>query len=64
MNLKITINMDNAAFGETHGERSAEAARILRGLADGIRRSGLYGRVILDRDGNTVGAVVVNRTAR
>lgn len=37
MKLEITLTMDNAAFGETEGERACEAARILDQFAENLR---------------------------
>lgn len=64
MTLTITINLDNAAFGETDYERSAECARILRELAGQIAR-GLGPTIdesesVRDINGNRVGVVEVN----
>lgn len=55
MDLNIKIKMDNAAFGEDMPEKYAEAARILRELADNMA----YGRGFIERlrdlNGNHVG---------
>lgn len=56
MNLNIRIEMDNAAFGETEGERLAEAARILREAADELVQRGLVQRSLRDLNGNTTGS--------
>jgi hypothetical protein len=60
--LRITIKMDNAAFGDA---ASSEAARILRGYAtylDGLSMFDSYGTFKLhDLNGNTVGEAKVAR---
>ena len=61
MKLKITIEMDNAAFD---GGRGEESARILRDLADLMDGSQLFagnGWILRDTNGNTVGAARVTR---
>jgi len=51
MNLKININLDNAAF-----EDEGEISRILRKLADKISYDGrIDGGKIMDVNGNSVG---------
>jgi hypothetical protein len=53
--FKLTINMDNAAFEE----RDDELECILAGLADALAEERLPYRssgVVLDTNGNTVGA--------
>lgn len=62
MKLKIEITMDNAAFENGQG---AEAARILRLLAEQIEESnamspGLWS-TLLDLNGNHVGQARVTR---
>lgn len=61
MKTEITIDMDNAAFEDAPGE---ELARILRDLANEIRRGGDWidvgpdgngYRALVDANGNTVG---------
>jgi hypothetical protein len=48
----VTLNTDNAAFDEPHGE----IARILRELADRIE-AGKFTRSLHDINGNAVGRV-------
>lgn len=62
MKLKITIEMDNAAFEENNG---TEAARILRTFADEIDGgnypvSGII-KPLRDVNGNQVGTAKVTR---
>lgn len=57
MDIKITINMDSAAFGDNPAE---ELSRILQNMADGICVvHGGMKEPILDSNGNTVGKVKV-----
>lgn len=56
---KLTMNMDNAAFGECNGY---ELARILRDLADkvdGAQHDDDYW-VAKDINGNTVGKLIIS----
>jgi len=57
MNIIITINTDNEAFGDDPG---VELSRILRGLADDCA-DGWQGYLDAPRDinGNTVGRVTI-----
>ncbi len=58
MNVVITINTDNAAFGT--GTPNQELSRILRKLATDFESGGelvFLVTPILDVDGNTVGTV-------
>jgi hypothetical protein len=53
--VKIVINMENAAFED---KPAFEVARILRALAQRIDDAeSLEGHVVLDTNGNRVGAV-------
>jgi hypothetical protein len=54
--LRITIKMDNAAFGD---EPITEAARILRVLAQDMEKFGAADKALLDYNGNTVGEAKV-----
>lgn len=58
MHARISIDMDNAAFGDDGIDRGSELARILRGLAEefdggGVRTGMNYH--LRDLNGNTVG---------
>lgn len=56
MEFKLTINMDNAAFGDDDESRAEEIALILEGLASRIRRfSDPDGHLLADSNGNNVG---------
>jgi hypothetical protein len=56
MKLKIEIACDNAAFGETDEERSAELSRILARLSEKLwLGGGDDGGKLRDINGNTVG---------
>ena len=59
--LNITIATGNSAFGD--GQRGAELARILRGLANSVERSGsdINGMdlCIRDANGNRVGSLTL-----
>lgn len=59
MKVTITIECDNAAFGDTDASRHEELAHILKCLAHD-----LYGQHVpqklRDSNGNTVGTVVVS----
>ena len=58
MELKITIQMDNAAFGD---DGELEAARILRRLATDMEKYTLSYKdwVLMDTNGNKVGTAEV-----
>ena len=61
MQLKLTINLDNAAFGD---EAGTEVARILRELADDLDgHNCVIGErhVIFDANGNRVGEAKVTK---
>lgn len=61
MEFKLTINMDNAAFGET--DQACELAHILASLADHmIAWDDVNGRILLDSNGNHVGHTWVEET--
>lgn len=55
MRLNVRFSMDNAAFGETDEDRLAEAARILREMANHLEARGLGQFPLQDLNGNTVG---------
>jgi hypothetical protein len=60
--VNITIDTDNAAFGDTEYERYAEIARILRAAADRIDADDFEGNhfnevILRDVNGNRVGAL-------
>lgn len=55
MRLNVRFSMDNAAFGETDEDRLAEAARILRDMANRLEARGLGQFALQDLNGNTVG---------
>ena len=58
MKLEITINMDNAAFGDTNEERSKECSLILERLAAKMQLYGFcVGDSLKDTNGHTMGAV-------
>ena len=61
MDLRIEVNMDNAAFND----KGSEVARILRKLADraeiGVNHE--FTNNIKDHNGNNVGRVCVDLTA-
>jgi len=59
MKFELTINTDNAAFGETAQERNAEVVRIMQYIATRLEKEPLqviFGAV--DHNGNIVGAAV------
>ncbi len=51
----ITIETENAAFGETGELTGFEVARILHRLADDVKNMGLCEYVLRDINGNRVG---------
>jgi len=58
MQFVLNINVDNAAFGETTGERDSEVADILRDLAAKIFMGHLdhgFYETVRDRNGNDIG---------
>ena len=63
MTITITINCDNAAFGDSVHTQGEELARILdklaRTCAGGFGRADLDGLNLRDINGNTVGRVEV-----
>lgn len=61
MKLRLTIDMDNAAFDDNEG---AEAARILRTAAEGVE-FGCIRSALIDINGNVVGKFsITGRPAR
>lgn len=56
MRFTLTIDCDNAAFGETHGERCDQIARILHDAADGLDGNPSDNATLRDSNGNTVGS--------
>ena len=57
--LTVSIETDNAAFGDTSDEALAECARILRVIAGAMEADNLSGKV-RDVNGNTVGSWELN----
>lgn len=57
MDIKITINTDNAAFHEDDMPWTEEAVRILRRLANRMESAGegFDGATLMDVNGNKVG---------
>ena len=57
MKFTLTIDTDNAAFGDSDEERANEVARILRELASAHEQAGdtLAYYALRDFNGNTVG---------
>ena len=60
MKLKIVIDMDNAAFGETPEERNAEVCRILCDYANKVARDYIFNCAMYDSNGNVVGAATTD----
>lgn len=57
--VKISIDTDNAAFGDTEYDRYAEIARILREAANRVEVGDHCGEFTLrDINGNRVGAFI------
>lgn len=67
MKFTLTINCDNAAFGDPddnrHNESTAaiEVSRILRHASVKIRGTGCLGGRVMDVNGNTVGKYEVSK---
>ena len=65
MRLRIEIELDNAAFGETNAERIEEIARILNAWTALARRApSLLSEVgvrLMDVNGNRVGSAYLER---
>jgi hypothetical protein len=57
MKLRIEIDCDNAAFGETDLDRGHALAVLLRELADDLEGGEGVPRGLLDVNGNTCGNV-------
>lgn len=58
MNIRITIETGNAAFGDSPQECGTEVARILRDLADKLEETDpedYDGAKLMDYNGNKVG---------
>src|SRR4051812_23104084 len=55
----LTIDTDNAAFGDSDHERRSELALMLRNVAARVER-GADAANILDDNGNNVGRFIVN----
>jgi len=53
--VRLELETSNAAFGESHEERRAEIARILRSLANKVERGGAPQGRLFDVNGNAVG---------
>jgi hypothetical protein len=58
--IAITINCQNAAFGETEPERADEIARILNQIAKRFTREGVEDFPVIDSNGNRVGSVLAS----
>lgn len=58
MKLKIEIDGDNAAFGDSPDQRSSEVVYLLRDIADRIE-SGEENFKVRDSNGNVVGKVTI-----
>lgn len=59
MTLTITIEMDNAAFGDNARERSQEIQSVLLGYVRKIEGWGRLDATLADTNGNTVGEAKV-----
>lgn len=61
-NITITINTDNAAFGETEDDVNREVARILREVADRAvyAPTEFDAHPIRDANGNAVGSIQID----
>lgn len=62
MKVIITIECDNAAFGETETDCGEELQRILKSAGDMLAEEGpsdLSGRGLYDSNGNRVGNIVM-----
>jgi hypothetical protein len=61
MDLKLTVNLDNAAFDEEHGGPGPELARIFRSLADSFEGGWCEPLevAVMDESGNRVGTLEV-----
>lgn len=57
MQCRLTVNMDNAAFGDNPTEAGYELMRILEECRTRIGLEGVADRSIRDCNGNTVGTV-------
>lgn len=70
MRLTLTINMDNAAFGETDADRAYELASILSRLCDrfsaydGLAMTEGQEYVLADTNGNRVGIARIDGAAQ
>jgi hypothetical protein len=70
MTFTLTINTDNAAFGETPEEMREETARILRQVADRMSTNEVYSSLrygdfyetVRDLNGNDVGRAAFKDT--
>jgi hypothetical protein len=51
----LTVETDNAAFGDCDAERRSELALVLRRTADGMEAGAITASTIRDDNGNTVG---------
>ena len=56
MDIKISINTDNDAFGRCP---AIEISRILEDAAYRVQRDGIHERNLMDSNGNTVGKIEV-----
>jgi hypothetical protein len=55
MKFSLTVEMDNAAFGDCDQEAAEELARILRKVANRIESNPIEPGAIMDINGNKVG---------
>lgn len=55
MRFTLTIECDNAAFGESVTPRQRETVRVLRAVAERIAKGGDSDGKCMDANGNTVG---------
>jgi hypothetical protein len=64
MEFKLTINMDNAVFGDNEDENAVEVARVLREFVSRLEQPmvPLRGAVLMDSNGNQVGHAWVEET--
>ena len=62
MNVKIELEMDNAAFGEDLDSMAEETAKILGSLCERWKRFGMQEdtRSLFDSNGNKVGRFVLS----
>jgi len=64
MKVTITINCDNAAFGESIADSATELELILIRLSQQFTRSNPWDCRVFDTNGNTCGKVTVRRARK